>query len=58
MCNLTVNFYTTSNRVKRASIIDNGRVLYMSQDEAKAYLSGREYKVGHENNPTAPSFNK
>jgi len=60
MCNLTVYFYTTSNRAKRASIIDNTsgekKVLYMSQSEARKYLAGREYQEGHENNPASSVY--
>ena len=50
MRNLSVNFYTTGNGKKRASIIDNGEALYMSAAEARTYLNGRLHLVGHQGN--------
>lgn len=60
MCHLTVHFYTTSKGMKRASIVDatdgEKKVLYMSEAEARAYLGGRVYQEGHENNPTSSVY--
>jgi len=52
---LSVKFYTTSNGVKRASIIDNGSVLYMSHTEAVEYVGERPYLNQHVDNPTRQS---
>lgn len=46
MTTINVYFYTTSNKAKRASIIDNGRVLYMSEVEAQQHLAGKRYTEG------------
>lgn len=46
MESINVYFYMTSNRAKRASIIDNGRVLYMSAAEARQYLEGKRFTEG------------
>lgn len=50
MHSLSVNFYTTGNGKKRASIIDKGEALYMSEAEALKYLNGRLHLVGHAGN--------
>jgi len=46
--------------MKRASIVDatdgEKKVLYMSEAEARAYLGGRVYQEGHENNPTSSVY--
>lgn len=46
MTRINVYFYMTGNSVERASIIDNGRVLYMSAVEAQQYLEGKQYTEG------------
>lgn len=51
MCDLTVQFYTTSGRKQRASIMDTHQVIYVSRAEAMRLLEGQEYQIGHENNP-------
>jgi hypothetical protein len=51
MCDLTVQFYTTSQGKQCASIMDTHQVIYVSQAEALDLLAGKEYQIGHASNP-------